>query len=114
MARRGVPRRRDLPQGFLLHPSVGHGLVARLRLRRFLRRFPDRPVWAAFVLLNSFVTIIILALVSYVARTAFVFPSLGPTAFLFFFQPTAPSSVPRYAVLGHAIGIACAYASLRL
>ncbi len=114
MPRRVRIRPRDLPQETLLHPSVGHGLEARFRLRRLLRRFPDRPVWAAFVLLNSFVTVLILTVVSHLARTAFVFPSLGPTAFLFFFQPTAPGSAPRHAILGHAIGLACGYASLWL
>ncbi len=114
MARPTRQRRRELPQESLLHPSVGHGLVARLRLRRLLRRFPDRPVWAGFVLVNGFVTTALLALVSHVARSAFVFPSLGPTAFLFFFMPTAPSSTPRHAILGHAIGIAAGYASLWL
>ncbi len=107
-------KHRERPQPFLLHPSVGHGLVARFGLRRLLRRFPDRPVWAGFVLANSFITVAILALVSHVARTAFVFPSLGPTAFLFFFMPTAPSSMPRHAILGHAIGIACGAFSLWL
>ncbi len=106
-------KRRPLPEESLLHPSVGHGLVARLRLGWLLRRCPDRPVWAGFVFVNGFITTAILALVSHVARTAFVFPSLGPTAFLFFFMPTAPSSTPRQAILGHAIGIAAGYASLR-
>ncbi len=93
---------------------MGHGLVARLRLGTLLRRFPDRPVWAVFVLVNGFITVALLGLVSHAARTAFVFPSLGPTAFLFFFVPTAPSSAPRHAILGHAIGIACGWGSLWL
>jgi len=33
------------------------GLLARLALARLLRRFPERLVWAAFMLVNGFVTI---------------------------------------------------------
>jgi CBS-domain-containing membrane protein len=44
----------------------------------------------------------------------FVFPSLGPTAFLFFFKPTSPASSPRNTLYGHAIGIGCGYAALWL
>ncbi len=98
----------------LFAPAIGHGLIARFRLRRWLVRFPDRPVWATFVLVNSFLTAAILALVSHTAKSAFVFPSLGPTAFLFFYRPTAPAAMPRHAIFGHAIGIACGYAALRL
>jgi CBS-domain-containing membrane protein len=47
-----------------------------------------------------------------VSRTPFVFPSLGPTAFLFFFTPTLPTASPRHTLYGHAIGIACGYSAL--
>jgi CBS domain-containing membrane protein len=63
---------------------------------------------------NGFVTIAILAAVAMVTRTPFVFPSLGPTAFLFFFTPTLPTASPRNTILGHAIGIACGYGALWL
>jgi CBS domain-containing membrane protein len=49
-----------------------------------------------------------------VLKTTFIFPSLGPTAFMFFFNPTAPSASPRNAVIGHAIGILCGYGALWL
>ncbi|HEV8324080.1 MAG TPA: HPP family protein [Myxococcota bacterium] len=98
----------------LLEPQVTRGLVARLRLSRLLGRFPERPVWAAFMFVNGFVTIAILASVAMVTRTPFVFPSLGPTAFLFFFSPTSPTASPRHTILGHAIGIGCGYGALLL
>ena len=44
--------------------------------------------------LNGFITIALLAAVAMVSRTPFVFPSLGPTAFLFFFTPRAPAASP--------------------
>src|SRR6185437_3240178 len=54
---------------------------------------------------NSFVTIALLALVAVLTHNPFVFPSLGPTAYLFFFSPLAEASAPRNAIFGHAIGL---------
>jgi CBS-domain-containing membrane protein len=96
----------------LLEPEVVRGLIERLRLKWLLGRFPERPVWAAFMFINGFITIAILAAVAMVSRTPFVFPSLGPTAFLFFFTPTLPTASPRHTLYGHAIGIACGYSAL--
>jgi CBS domain-containing membrane protein len=58
--------------------AVARGLIQRLRLSRLLHRFPGRPVWAVFVLINGFVTIAILAAVAMASGTPFIFPSLGP------------------------------------
>ena len=96
----------------LLTPHVTRGLIARFRVGRLLARFPERPVWAAFMLVNGFITIGILAGLAMVTRAPFVFPSLGPTAFLFFFSPTLPTASPRNTIYGHAIGIVCGYAAL--
>ncbi len=97
-----------------LEAELVHGLVNRLRLERLLRRFPARPVWAAFMFVNGFLTIALLSLLAMLSGTPLVFPSLGPTAFLFFFAPTAPAASPRNALLGHAIGLVCGYAALWL
>lgn len=106
--------RRDPASLELLSPDVTRGLVARFRVARLLARFPERPVWAAFMLVNGFITVGILAALAMVTRAPFVFPSLGPTAFLFFFTPTSPTASPRHTVYGHAIGIACGYGALWL
>jgi CBS-domain-containing membrane protein len=98
----------------LLEPDVVRGFAARFRLTWLLERYPERPLWALFMFVNGFITIGILALVAMVTRTPFVFPSLGPTAFLFFFSPTSPTSSPRHTIIGHAIGIACGYGALLL
>ena len=42
-----------------------------------------------------------------------MFPSLGPTAYLFFFTPLAESASPRNAVLGHAIGLLCGFVAYK-
>ena len=107
----GHGAKRDAPLE-VLHPEVTSGLAARFRITHLLERFPPRPVWAVFMLVNGFVTIGILAALAMVTRAPFVFPSLGPTAFLFFFSPTSPTASPRHALYGHAIGIACGYAAL--
>jgi len=96
----------------LLKPQIVRGLIARFRVAGLLMRFPERLVWAAFMLVNGFLTIGILAGLAMVTRAPFVFPSLGPTAFLFFFSPTSPTASPRHTIYGHAIGIACGYGAL--
>lgn len=94
--------------------EVAHRVLERLRLTRLLRRFPPRPVWAAFVFINGFIAVAILAALAMICHTSFVFPSVGPTAFLLYFMPTAPTATPRNTICGHAIGIACGYAALWL
>lgn len=79
-----------------------------------LRRYPPRLVWATFALINGFATIGLLALVAALTGTPFVFPSLGPTAYLLFSSPTQPGSSPKNTLCGHLIGILCGYGSLLL
>ncbi len=86
-------------------------LLQRLRLNRLLQRFPPRLVRALYVFVNSFLTIGALALLALVSRNPFVFPSLGPTAYLLFFSPLSKASSPRNTILGHAIGLICGYAA---
>jgi CBS domain-containing membrane protein len=84
-------------------------LLRRLRLDWLLAHFPPRLVRALFVFLNGFVTIAALALLALVSHNPFVFPSLGPTAYLVFFSPLSRASSPRNTILGHAVGLACGY-----
>ncbi|MGB6823682.1 MAG: HPP family protein, partial [Candidatus Acidiferrales bacterium] len=86
-------------------------MLRRLRLDWLLRHFPPRLVRAAYVFVNGFITIAVLALLALVSRNPFVFPSLGPTAYLVFFSPLAKTSSPRNTILGHAIGLICGYAA---
>jgi CBS domain-containing membrane protein len=106
-----MAEKRDL---HLLEPEVVRGLAARLRMNALLRRFPERPVWAVFMFVNGFISIALMALAAMVSHTPFVFPSLGPTAFLFFFTPTSPTASPRHTIYGHAIGILCGWGALAL
>jgi CBS domain-containing membrane protein len=89
-------------------------LLAHLRLEWLLQHFPPRLVWAVYVCVNGFITIGMLALLALLTGSPFVFPSLGPTAYLFFFSPMAEASSPRNTILGHAIGLICGYAAFAL
>ncbi len=109
-----MPERRRQGPLVLLDPEIARSLATRLQLTHLLTRYSERPLWALFMFLNGFITIALLAGVAMVSRTPFVFPSLGPTAFLFFFTPRAPAATPRHTLYGHAIGIACGWAALWL
>jgi len=89
-------------------------LLAHLRLEWLLQHFPARVVWAIYVFINGFITIGLLALLALLTGSPFVFPSLGPTAYLFFFSPLAEASSPRNTILGHAIGLICGYGAFAL
>jgi CBS domain-containing membrane protein len=86
-------------------------LFERLKLSWLLAHLPPTAVWASYVFVNSFATIGLLALLAFLTHNPFVFPSLGPTAYLFFFTPLAETASPRNAVLGHAIALCCGFAA---
>jgi len=89
-------------------------LLDRVRLAWLLNRFPPRLVWSAYVFVNGFLTIALLALLAVLTNSPFVFPSLGPTAYLLFIAPLVENSSPRNTILGHAIGLICGYAAFTL
>jgi CBS domain-containing membrane protein len=95
------------------HVTVDHifSFFRKLRLDWLLVHFPPRLVRSIYVLVNGFVTIGLLALLSLVSGNPFVFPSLGPTAYLLFFTPLGRTSSPRNTVFGHAVGLICGYAA---
>ena len=83
----------------------------KLRLDWLLLHFPPRLVRSLYVFVNGFVTIGLLAVLALVSRNPFVFPSLGPTAYLLFFTPLGRTSSPRNTIIGHVIGLGCGYAA---
>jgi CBS domain-containing membrane protein len=95
------------------HTGFDHvaALFTHLRMTWLLKHLPPRLVWSVYVGVNGFATIGLLGLLALVTGSPFVFPSLGPTAYLFFFSPLAEASSPRNAILGHAIGLLCGYAA---
>lgn len=101
-------------QGLRTEFSHVERLLTRPRVPFLLRNLPHRLVWAVYVGINCFVSIALLAVLGGITRSPFVFPSLGPTAYLFFFTPLHKAAAPRSAVLGHAIGLICGYAAFRV
>jgi CBS domain-containing membrane protein len=67
---------------------------------------------ALFNLAGGGLSIGLVAAVAHFFASSFLFPSLGPTAFLLFYAPTAPASSPRNTLLGHLIGALTGWLSL--
>ncbi len=93
-------------------PAAVHGLGTRFGLRSLQQRHDSRAILGTYVLVNSAITIAILSVVAMVTKQPFIFPSLGPTAFLLFFAATNVQAAPRSAFFGHLIGVIAGYASL--
>jgi len=108
-----VNEHRDARTGLNSFEHVGM-LLRHMRMEWLLRHLPPRLVWAVYVGINGFITIALLALLALLTGSPFVFPSLGPTAYLFFFSPLSGSSSPRNTILGHAIGLICGYGAFAL
>lgn len=96
--------------GQLTH--VLRGLLVRLRFTHLAERYDSTLVLSVFSLVNGFISIALMATVALVSGQPFIFPSLGPTAFLFFYTPLASSASPRNAVIGHLIGALAGWVSL--
>lgn len=101
-----------------LHPIGGEmsdvllGLFHRFQLTELIRYHNSTVVLAIFSLVNGFVSIALMAVAALVTRAPFVFPSLGPTAFLLFYTPRAPAASPRNTIFGHLIGALAGWLSL--
>jgi len=91
---------------------VLRGLLVRLRFTHLAERYDSTVVLSVFSLVNGFISIALLATVALLSGQPFIFPSLGPTAFLFFYTPLAPAASPRNAVIGHLIGALAGWVSL--
>jgi CBS-domain-containing membrane protein len=88
------------------------GLGRRLRLPALAARHDRVAILGLFAFINGLISIALLSLVAWGTSNPFIFPSLGPTAFLVFYQPLAAASSPRNAIAGHLIGILAGYGSL--
>ena len=92
--------------------SVVAGLAQRMRIPYLVSRHSSVLVMGLFSLVNGVVSIGVMAAAAWATASPFVFPSLGPTAFLFFYTPTMASAAPRNTILGHLIGASAGYLSL--
>ena len=100
------------------HPTYGdlpagvHGLAVRFGLRSLEGRHDSRAVLGTYVLINSAISIAILAGIAALTQQPFVFPSLGPTAFLLFYAAMGAQAAPRNVFCGHLIGALAGYLAL--
>lgn len=95
--------------------DVLHGVLVRSRVRPRHHRRRDSTLWiGAFALVNGGLSTALMALGARATGEPLVFPSLGPTAFMLFYQPTSIAASPRNTVCGHAIGMIAGYAALWL
>ena len=97
-----------------LRQQLVGGLLRQLHLETMSERFNPRVVLALFNLVNGGLSIALIASVALVTQQAFIFPSLGATAFLLFHLPLAEAASPRNVLSGHLIGALCGWASLWL
>jgi CBS domain-containing membrane protein len=97
-----------------MHRKTTHDWVSRIaRLQPWylLIRFPHRLTRSVFAFTSGAIAIGIISAAAACTGQPLIFPSLGPSAFLFFSRPTAPSSSPRNAILSHGGGILAGWVS---
>lgn len=92
--------------------DITGGLVRRFRLKPLEKHHDATVVLGAFAMISGFISIGIMAAAALVTGAPFIFPSLGPTAFLLFYTPMLASASPRNTVLGHLIGVIAGYLAL--
>ncbi len=88
------------------------GLARRARIPALTKRHNHTTIMGIFAGVNGLIAIAIMSAVAWVTDEPFIFPSLGPTAFLLFYTPTAPAASPRNTIIGHAIGAGAGYFAL--
>jgi CBS-domain-containing membrane protein len=92
--------------------AVLWGVARRFQLPALQARHSQVGVLGLFALVNGVLSIGLMAFAALVTGAPFVFPSLGPTAFLLFYTPTAPAASPRNTLGGHLIGVLAGYLAL--
>ncbi len=110
MSEQAIPSETVGPFGDL--PAQVHGLATRFGLKSVQQRHNNRIILGTYVLINSAISIAVLAAIAALTDQPFVFPSLGPTAFLLFFGALSAQAAPRNVFCGHLIGVLAGYLAL--
>jgi CBS domain-containing membrane protein len=79
---------------------------------RLVDRFGQRWGEATYTFVTCLIAVAVSGIAAYLAKQPLLFPSLGPTAFLFFEQPMAETSSPRNTLIGHLVAILAGALSL--
>ncbi|OAQ21488.1 HPP family protein [Thermosulfurimonas dismutans] len=83
--------------------------IFRLRFFYLVTRGHIKRLTAIYVLITSFLSLMILGGIAFFLSWPLIFPSLGPTAFLIFYAPARAMSWPRNCLLGHLTGMLCGF-----
>ncbi len=75
-------------------------------------RFGSRRGEMLYTFIACLLALAVSGLAAYLFKQPLLFPSLGPTALLFFEQPMAPASSPRNTLIGHLVAILAGALSL--
>ena len=94
--------------------SILAGLATRFRIPALVERHDTISIMGLFAFVNGLISIGLMAAAAFVTGVPFIFPSLGPTAFLFFYTPTLAAASPKNTIMGHLIGALAGYLSLVL
>lgn len=94
--------------------QLASGVLRALHLERLAQRYSHRTVLAGFNLINGGLSIALVSFVALVTQQAFIFPSLGATAFILFYVPLAAPASPRNTFCGHLVGALTGLLSLYL
>lgn len=90
------------------------GILRGLHLERLSARYDHRTVMAGFNFINGGLSIALISLLALLTQEAFIFPSLGATAFILFYVPLAEPASPRNTFCGHLIGALAGLGSIHL
>ena len=90
------------------------GLLRKLHLQNIAMRLPPQLALALFNFFNGGLSIGLIAVIALITREAFIFPSLGATAFILFYIPMSEVASPRNVFCGHLTGALCGWSSLAL
>src|SRR5690554_2860135 len=90
------------------------GLMRHFHLQQVEKWLPPRLALALFNFFNSGLSIGLIAVIALVSGEAFIFPSLGATAFILFYVPMAEAASPRNVLCGHLVGALGGWLSLAM
>ncbi|QCF26744.1 HPP family protein [Hydrocarboniclastica marina] len=84
--------------------QLASGFLRRVHLQRLAERYDHRTVMAGFNFVNGGLSIALVSFLALMTQEAFIFPSLGATAFILFYVPMAEPASPRNTFCGHLAG----------
>ena len=90
------------------------GLLKKFDLHELASRLSPQQALAVFNFFNGGLSIGLIAIIALITREAFIFPSLGATAFILFYIPMSEAASPRNVFCGHLTGALCGWSSLAL